>query len=120
MADYASYARLAHLSYVALPGGDAGVRNPCRMALSHLRSAGAEWTSGLPSVRACRDDELALLDRQLEPACGCVPDLEHGPALRRGRLARGRLPPGGVRRPGRDGARGAGPSVRRRERLPIR
>jgi hydrogenase maturation protein HypF len=72
VADYRDFDRPAHLGYVALPGGDAGVRNPCRMALSHLRAAGIEWDPRLPCVRACDDDELALLDRQLETGLGCV------------------------------------------------
>jgi hydrogenase maturation protein HypF len=78
VADYAAYRRAAHLPYVLLPGGDAGVRNPCRMALSHLRSAGVDWGERIPSVRACRDDELTLLDRQLETGVRCAPTSSMG------------------------------------------
>ncbi len=34
--DYASFDRVAHLKYLRLPGGDAGTRNPWRMAISYL------------------------------------------------------------------------------------
>jgi hydrogenase maturation protein HypF len=78
IADYAGYARAAHLSYVALPGGDAGVANPCRMALSHLRSAGLAWSDDVPCVRACHDDELRLLARQLDSGFGCAPTSSMG------------------------------------------
>jgi hydrogenase maturation protein HypF len=78
VADYHGYERAAHLAYVALPGAEAGVRNPCRMALSHLRSAGVPWDPSLPSVRACDDTELALLDGQLETGLRCVPTSSMG------------------------------------------
>ena len=78
VASYAGYRRAAHLAYVDLPGGDAGVRNPYRMALSHLRRAGVAWTDDLPSVRACRPGEAAVLERQLERRLGCVPTSSMG------------------------------------------
>ncbi len=73
LADYAGYRRLAHLAYVPLPGGDAGVRNPYRMALSHLRAAQIPWSPDLPCTTACPPEELRLLDVQLARGLGCTP-----------------------------------------------
>jgi hydrogenase maturation protein HypF len=78
IADYGGFARAAHVAYVDLPGGDAGVRNPCRMALSHLRRAGVPWDPSVPSVRACDETELGLLDRQLATGLRCVPTSSMG------------------------------------------
>ncbi|WP_329376525.1 carbamoyltransferase HypF [Streptomyces sp. NBC_01351] len=72
LADYAGYTRFAHLAYVPLPGGDAAVHRPYRMALSHLRAAGIPWDPDLPCVNSCPDDELRVLSRQLELGLNCA------------------------------------------------
>ncbi|MFG3288654.1 carbamoyltransferase HypF [Streptomyces sp. NPDC048179] len=72
VADYTGYRRLAHLAPAPLPGGDAGVANPCRTALARLWAAGLPWDPDLPSVAACSRDELRLLAQQLPGQAGCV------------------------------------------------
>jgi hydrogenase maturation protein HypF len=78
IADYGSFERAGNLAYVLLPGGDSGVRNPCRMALSHLRAAQVEWDDRLPSVAACSPTERNVLERQLDRALNCVPTSSMG------------------------------------------
>ncbi|OBI38978.1 carbamoyltransferase HypF [Mycobacterium sp. E2238] len=71
--DSQRFVRAGHLSAVPLPGGDAAVRNPWRMALSQLWSAGIDWTPDLAPVVAATPDELRLTRSQLETGTGCVP-----------------------------------------------
>ncbi|TXH37737.1 MAG: carbamoyltransferase HypF, partial [Rhodospirillaceae bacterium] len=67
------FARVGHLRPVQLPGGDVAVRNPWKMALSQLWTAGVEWEADLPSVTAATEAELRLTRSQLESGAGCVP-----------------------------------------------
>ncbi|MFG2562433.1 carbamoyltransferase HypF [Streptomyces sp. NPDC048496] len=78
LADYETYHRFAHLAYVPLPGGDAAVHRPYRMALAHLYAAGIGPTDDLPCTAACPPDERRVLLRQLERDLNCVPTSSMG------------------------------------------
>lgn len=74
IADCAGFERRAHLRYVSLPGGDAAVRQPWRMALSCLRDTyGAGALPALPMLERVPPRQLALVDTMLSRSFQTVP-----------------------------------------------
>ncbi len=77
VADRRDFERAGHLKYVPLPGGDAAIRHPYRVALSHLNAAGVAEGSALadlgrelfPDVPA---GELDLVVQQTEKGINCI------------------------------------------------
>jgi len=63
---YRQYERFAHLDYIRMPGGDAAVRKPWRLALAWLHNAGLPWSEDLPPVKAASEAEKGVVARQLE------------------------------------------------------
>ena len=69
VADYESYQRSFHLDYFPLPGGDAAIKRPSRIALALLWQLGIDWDDRLaPVIDLCFEERQALrvqLERSL-------------------------------------------------------
>ncbi len=66
------FRRVAHLSPIPLPGGDAAIEFPDRVALAHLWAAGIDWSDDLPPVAGFDPAERQLLTRMLEGRVNAV------------------------------------------------
>jgi len=66
VADFAGFTRRAHLRYVPMPGGDAAVRQPWRMALSYLRDAFAQQVPDrLANFRGVTPRQIEIVESML-------------------------------------------------------
>lgn len=66
LADYQGYRRMAHLKYIPLPGGDAAIRKPARVALAYLWASHFSWEPEYLPVFALCAEERSIIKSQLE------------------------------------------------------
>ena len=62
IANLATFRRAAHLRYVGMPGGEAAVRQPWRLAAAHLLDAGLPLSSLAPRIP---DTSLAMIEQMI-------------------------------------------------------
>ncbi len=63
---YAGFDRRFHLEEFPLPGGDAAIRTPARVALALLWKSDIDWNPALPPVSELCSEERTVLRSQLE------------------------------------------------------
>ena len=66
LADYLGYKRVCHLKYIPLPGGDASIRKPARIALAYLWTYNHDWDLEYHPVLEMCAEERSILKSQLE------------------------------------------------------
>jgi len=74
VADFRGFERRAHLRYIPLPGGDAAVRQPWRVALSYLRDTfgNAPLPSSLDFLNGIAKEHVELVRSMLERRINCI------------------------------------------------
>lgn len=74
------YQRLAHLEYLPLPAGDAGVKHPGRIAYAYVKTlfAAEAWKETESLWTALSGNERQILDRQLETGLQVFPTSSAG------------------------------------------
>jgi len=63
---YSGFERNYHLEYVPIPGGDAAIRNPARIALAYLWKLGFDWEPNLSPVQSICAEDRTFLRMQLQ------------------------------------------------------
>jgi hydrogenase maturation protein HypF len=78
VAGYRDFERLFHLAYVPLPGGNAAIRKPARMALAHLLAAGVDLEDGMAPLRALSASERTAVAHQARTGLNAPPTSSMG------------------------------------------
>ncbi len=78
LATWGRFRRVAQLKYIPLPGGDAAIRHPWRVALAHLWASGVPWYENLPPVKVATSAQRKVLLQQLQENLNCVPTSSMG------------------------------------------
>lgn len=73
--DYAGFERLAHFRYVPLPGGEAAIRRPARMAAAYLLTLFGPEGGGLAArfLPEVAEEEIGLIARQINQKFNTFP-----------------------------------------------
>ena len=69
VADYHGFRRAGHLEYLPLPGGEAAIRNPYRLAIGYIYALTGRLPS-LPSLGA-GEEELRIIQQQIDQGINC-------------------------------------------------
>jgi len=79
-ADFSGFKRVAHLSYVPIPGGEASIHRPGRMALAYLWQAfGSEGANmALEIMDSLSEEEADITRIQIERGINCPPTSSMG------------------------------------------
>ena len=78
VADYAGCERAGHLAELPLPGGDAAVRNPWRVAVAFVAACGLELDDASPPARHGGQRGRAIVEQQVRSGVGVVPTTSMG------------------------------------------
>jgi hydrogenase maturation protein HypF len=75
VADYEGYSRAAHLAAVPLPGGEAAINEPWRMAVSYLHSAYGDALLSVrnPLLERIGKEKLKVILRMMERGVNSIP-----------------------------------------------